>query len=245
MILISATLVAHPVLSVGRASPEPVPIVGQVIQSSQASLRGYCLVGGGTLLEDDVLETAKGGRALVELVSKVQAVLGEATKVQFRRAGGRAVAGLDAGTLIARQNGSETLRIETANFSVEPEGQRSALYMVTFLPGRETLVAANSGRVVITDKASGERFSLPAGKYATVAATPGGFPAVPQEKEESRPAPDQPSGPATVPPKPGWRIGSLSPGASAGLVAALGSGGAAAAAIPALSGGDQSPSPTR
>ena len=130
------------------------------------------------------------------------------------------------------------MRVETPKYTVEPKEGGRAIYKVALLPDRSMTVAAASGNIVITDRASLQRYELREGSYASISAAAVGVPAAPgQEKEESKPAPEQPTPPASgPPPKPPWHIGTMSPGASAALVVAV-AGGALAGAAAALAGG--------
>jgi hypothetical protein len=237
----------------GIAQPDGAPVIGQVIASSKTSVGEVPLPGDGTLLDNDVVRTQKGGRALVDFPPKIRAAVAEETKVRFRSAGGRLVANLDAGTVITLTQEQAGLRIETPKYAVEPRASGRAVYMVSLLPDRSTMVAARFGNVVITEIASGLRYELREGSYASISAAATGVPAAPQEKETSRPAPEQPPPPASAPPpaptvpaKPPWHIGTMSPGASAAVVAAvIGGGAAGAAAAFAGGGGGGSVSPTQ
>lgn len=230
------------------ALADGTPIIGQIVLSSHASLRGVSLPGAGVLLENDALQTGTRGRALVDFPAGTRASLGERTRVQFRAGGGRLVADMHSGTVIAKGLARRALLIETPKYRVEPTGDGSAVYAVRVLDDRSVVVAANSGTVMIVDKRSGGRYALAEGKYASISAAAAAMPAAPgQEKEKSQQAPDKPSPPATAPPPPppGWHIGEMSHGASVALVGALAAGGGAAAALPSLLGGDKSVSPVQ
>ncbi|MBI4166171.1 MAG: FecR domain-containing protein [Acidobacteria bacterium] len=222
----------------GIALPGGVPVIGQVIISSNAAVGDVVLPGEGTLLENDLVSTGKDGRAVVDFPEKVRAAVGEETKVRFRNTAGRLVAALDSGTVITLKQEKADLRVETPKYSVEPIGRGRAIYVVALLPDRSTTVAARFGNVLITEKASGLRYELREGSYASISAAATGVPGAPgQEKEASKPAPEQPPTPASAPPpKPPWHIGTMSPGASAAVIAAV-AGGAIAGAAAAFAGG--------
>jgi hypothetical protein len=232
----------------GIALPGGTPVIGQVIAASKTSVGDVPLPVNGTLLDSDWVRTAKGGRALVDFPIKVRAAVGEETKVRFRNAAGRLVADLDSGTVITLKQEQADLRVETPKYSVEPKAGGRAVYMVALLPDRSTTVAARFGNVLITEKASGQRYELREGSFASISAAAVGVPAAPgQEKEASKPAPEQPTPPASgPPPKPPWHIGTMSPGASAAVIAAVAGGAiAGAAAAFAGGGGGGTVSPTR
>ena len=157
------------------------------------------------------------------------------------------MADLDSGTVVTLKQAQAGLMVETSKYTVEPTASGKVIYMVSMLPDRSTMVAARFGNVMITERVSGQRYELREGSYASISASAVGVPAAPQEKEESRPAPEQPSPPASgPPPKPPWHIGTMSPGASAALVAAvIGGGLAGAAAAFAGGGGGGTVSPTQ
>ena len=248
-VFISTLLAMQLAAGGGFALPGGTPVIGQVIASSKTSVGEVTLPANGTLLDSDWVRTEKGGRALVDFPEKVRAAVGEETKVRFRNAAGRLVADLDSGTVITLKQEQADLRVETPKYSVESKQGGRALYMVALLPDRSTTVSARFGNVLITEKASGQRYELREGSYASISAAASGVPAAPgQETEASKPAPEQPAPPASgPPPKPPWHIGSMSPGASAAVIAAV-AGGAAAGAAAAFAGGGGgggSVSPTR
>jgi hypothetical protein len=232
----------------GIALPGGVPVIGQVIIASKATVGEVPLPGEGNLLNNDWVRTGKDGRAVVDFPEHVRAAVGEETKVRFRNSAGRLLADLDFGSVIALKQGQTALRVETSKYSVETAEGGKALYMVALLPDRSTTVSAKFGKVLITDKASGQRYELREGFYASISAAAAGLPAAPgQEKEGSKPAPEEPSAPASAPPppapappttapKPPWHIGTMSPGASVAVIAAV-AGGAIAGAAAALGGG--------
>jgi hypothetical protein len=247
-LIISTMLAIQLAAGGGIAFPGGAPVIGQVITASKTSVGDVPLPGDGTLLDSDWVRTGKGGRALVDFPGNIRAAIAEETQVRFRSAGGRLVADLSSGTVIAQKQTQAALRVETTKYAVEPKAGGRAVYLVAMLPDRSTTVAATLGNVVITERASGLRYELREGSYASIAASAVGVPAAPgQEKEESKPAPEEPAPPATAPPpKPPWHIGTMSPGASVAVVAGV-VGGAVAGAAAAFAGGGGggSVSPTR
>jgi hypothetical protein len=185
----------------GIALPGGASVIGQVIVSSKASVGDVPLPGAGTLLDNDLVRTDKDGRVVVDFPEKVRAAIGEETQVRFRKTSGRLVANLDAGTVTALKQEQLSLRIDTPSYSVEPTQSGKAVYMVAVIPNRSTTVKVGMGNVLITEKSSGYRNELREGLYATIPAAPAGLPASPgQEKEASKPAPEQPSQPAPAAP---------------------------------------------
>ncbi len=237
-LFISTLLATQLAAGGGIALPGGVPVIGQVILSSRASVGDVALPGEGTLLDNDLVRTQKDGRAVVDFPEKVRAAVGEETSVRFRKSAGRLVADLDSGTVITLKQNQAALRVETPKYTVEPKEGGRAIYKVALLPDHSTTVAAASGNVVITERASGRRYELREGSYASISAAAAGVPASPgQEKEASKPAPEEPTPPASAPPpKPPWHIGTMSPGASVAVVAAV-VGGALAGVAAAASGG--------
>ncbi|MBZ5513982.1 MAG: hypothetical protein LAN62_03895 [Acidobacteriia bacterium] len=237
-VIISTVLAMQLAVGGGMALPGGAPVLGHVIVCSKASVGDVPLPAEGTLLDNDLVRTEKDGRAVVDFAGSVRTAVGEETQVRFRNTAGHLVANLDSGTVITLKQERAALRVETPKYRVEPTESGKSLYLVALLPDRSTTVAARFGNVLITEKASGLRYELQEGKYASLSAAAVGVPATPgQEKEESRPAPDQPSPPVSAPPpKPPWHIGTMSPGASVAVVAAVAGGGLAGAAA-ALAGG--------
>lgn len=233
----------------GFALPGGTSVIGHVIVSSKATVGEVSLPGEGNLLNNDQVRTGKDGRAVVDFPEKIRAAVGEDTTVRFRSAAGRLIADLDAGTVITLKQEQAALRVETPKYSVEPKAGGKAVYMVALLPDRSTTVAARFGNVLITEKASGHRYELREGSYASISAATAGVPAAPgQETEASKPAPEQPPAPAsapTPPPKPPWHIGTMSPGASVAVLAAVAGGAAAGLGVALGGGGGGSVSPTQ
>ncbi len=219
-------------------------VVGKVLLSSGASVEGVALPNEGTILADDLLTTEKGGKALLEYSRTGRAALGEETSVRFRSSADPLVARLSSGTLVAQKQDDEVLVIETPKYKIKPRGTGKAIYWVTMLADKSTIVAARYGEVSITEVSSGQSYLLPQGMFAAIPASASGVPASPEEeKEESRQAPGQqaPMAPGK-PPEPPWHIASLSHGASLALVGGV---GVFAVTLPLLLGGEAPVSPTR
>ncbi len=242
-LLLSAVLALQLGTGSGLSLPGGVPVIGQVVLCSHATVGDVSLPGEGTLLDDDWVRTDKGGRVVVDFPDRVRAAVGEETRVRFKMTAGKLEALLDSGTVTALKQQQLPLRIDTSAYTIEPAQNGKAAYRVAFLPNRSTTVEAGIGNVLITEKSSGYRYELREGLYATIPAAPAGVPgSPPQEKEGSKPAPEQPAQPApaptpTAPPaKPPMEVKGMSAGAKAALIAGI-AGGAIAGAAAAAGGG--------
>jgi hypothetical protein len=206
--------------------------LGKVMLATGASVEGVALPTEGTILSGDLLSVGKGGRALVKFEPAARAALAEETSVRFRSDAGRLVAALLAGTVVAERQGKEPLRVETEEYLVEPTSEGRALYMVTVLADKTTVVAARYGNVAITSAGSGERQVLSEGNYAVI--PPGSIELPGQGKKLE--AGQAAHGKINKP----WHIGRLTHEASEALVAAIVVGAALAIALP-LTLGEEAP----
>jgi hypothetical protein len=144
-----------------------------------------------------------------------------------------------SGTLVVGTDGEHARVVETPEYKINPSKQGKAVYVVTALPDKSTLVAARSGQVSITEIASNQSYLLSEGQYVQIPASSSGVPRQGAGKVEAAR-----SAPGTYDPSQ-WHIGSLSPKASIILVTAIAAGTAAAIAIPLATGGGGSVSPSK
>jgi len=203
-------------------------IIGRILVSSGATVGGIALPSEGTILADDLLSTGKSGKALVEFSPTARAALAEETSARFRRTPGGLVAEVSQGTLVAERREAGGVVVETPKYKVEPASPGKALYMVAMLPDKTTVVAAQQGRVSITEVCSGESYLLAEGQFARI---PPDALGVPQGRGDRAP---QASQEAHGKIKKPWHIGKLSHAASEALVTAIVVGAALVIAILAL-----------
>jgi hypothetical protein len=212
-------------------------VIGKVVGSKGAFLGGVALPNAGTILNNDQLTTGPGGKALVQFSPTSRMTLSENTAVRFARSGTAYFGEMSSGALVAETRGAGDLVIQTPKYKVEPVDGITTICLVAMMADRSTVVAAKDGRVAITEISSGLKYVLPGGEYAQI---PPDALGVPTGRGNRAPQAGQPAPGTTSAP---WHIGSLSHGASVGLVVALAAGTAAAIAIPlAVSGGAVSPS---
>jgi hypothetical protein len=234
---------------------DPRQLVAPVESTNGVAIAGAPARTHDALFAGDVLSTFEGASALVRFSSLSQATVLQESSVQFQLdPGGRPVAKISSGTVSARAVGKKILIIQTAKYTVEPDEENTAVYLVSVLPDQRTIVEARRGNVSITERRSGEAYMLKAGQYILIDASAAGLPG--QEEEKNKQAPGQPSGQATPPPPPPqpkpapkpakqpWHIGSLSHGASIAVILGVAAGGAAGAVAAAGGGGGQSASPS-
>jgi FecR protein len=213
-------------------------IVGQVVESRDASLGGIAIPGASTILPGDVLETGHAGRALVTFSSGERLNLASDTAVSFERERSAFVARISRGDLLAEAHNPDALAIETPQYRISSDGARLVTCLVTVLADHRTLISARQGRISITDLRSGAVKSLTASEYLAMAAAPG------QETEPSQPAPPKPAGQAPPPSAPAPATASAGTAAPAaahksntGLILLLVGAGAAAGVGAAAAGG--------
>ena len=143
--------------------------LGEIIRSEDASINGVSVPQQGTVRPGAVLTTGERGSALVQFSPDTQANLLDSTSVTFRSESGHLSAEMSSGTVGARSFGEQPLIVETPGYSIEPLPQHKALYVVTMLLDRTTVVSARQGFVVIVQRSSGEKYVLSQGHYAKIA----------------------------------------------------------------------------
>lgn len=214
------------------ALPSP-GVLGKVINSQDVSLGGVAIPKEGTILENDLLRTGPRGKALLDFSHNNRATILSDAKVQFRGRPGQIVAEIFSGSMVLQSSNSQGLMVTALDYKIAPVGKERTLFYVAVMADQDLKVAAQHGSVAITEIRSGKTYTLSEGRYAAIPASASGVPAQPASKG-GQPA-QMPAG--------GWHIGTLSHGASVGLVTAISSGAAAATAIPLTSGNsDASPS---
>jgi hypothetical protein len=213
-------------LSLGAA--DRVQVLGRVVASPGVSLGGVLIPNEGTVQAGDLLATPKGGNALVKLSPTTEANLAEETSVRFGYAAGNPTAQLSLGTIVTTTQSKGGLIVETPKYRIEPAEQEKVTHVVAVLTDGGTVVAARRGGVSITEISSGQRYVLPEGKYAEIAASSAG---VPGQGGGGRPRRGG-----------GWHIGSLSHAASIGVVLGAAAGATAAIVVPLTVGTAASPS---
>jgi len=220
--------------------------IGRVLNSSGASLGVVPVPGSETLLNGDTLTISDKGSALVELGSGARLRVTEGTSVRFVREGRELQANLVSGAVLLESTGKPAIVLSTPKYRFQPSQEGDCRDLVRVSPEKETIAAAVKGNLVITPNDSSGSYLLLEGKYAAISASASGVPSAdgPQASAPSsakgQEATDSAGQKAA---STGWHIGSLSHGASVGLVVGLSAAAAAAIAVPvATSGGAASPS---
>lgn len=160
--------------------------LGEIIRSENASINGVSVPQQGMVTSGAVLTTGETGSALVQFSPETQANLLDSTSVTFRSESGRLSAEMSSGTVGARSFGGQALIVETPGYRIEPLPQQKALYVVTMLLNRTTVVSARQGSVAIVQKSSGEKYVLSQGHYAKIAED--APQAVPPENTQNNPS---------------------------------------------------------
>jgi len=143
-------------------------VLGQIVRSKGTSLGSTPVPNEGTLVDGDVLTTAKGGAALIKFSLGIEASISEGTSVSFYRTTGQVLARLSAGEIFPETVGKDALVVETPKYRIAPEGKSESIYQVKFVPGRLTLVAVEQGSVSITETATGKHYVVRAKQQAFV-----------------------------------------------------------------------------
>ncbi|MGH9469984.1 MAG: hypothetical protein ACRD1N_06545 [Terriglobia bacterium] len=239
-------------------------ILGAVVATAGVTVGGVAVHGDNAVLAGDLLNTPAGASASVKFPGARQVEVLPESSVRFLLdAAGRPLAQISAGTVVTTTTEKGAVIVKTAKYDIAPTGRQRVVYFVGVLPDHATVIGARRGAVAITDARSGQIYMLAPGHYVAFSPTASGLP--PQQQEQSQQAPGKPAGqgapPAPQPEKsvqapgkqagsaappppppapPPWHIGSLSHGASIGVVIAV-AAGAAGGALAAASGGGGAP----
>lgn len=151
-------------------------VLGQLINSSGATLDGEAVPVQSTITEGDVLSTKKGGSAVVTFSAGAEASLAENTVVRFSSGVDHLSMRLSSGTVGAKSQGKGALIVETPEYIIKPVEHGGAVYLVAMLSDKTTVVAARHGQVAITEATSGQTYVVSAGHYAKVSGLPSAVP---------------------------------------------------------------------
>ncbi|MGH7249020.1 MAG: hypothetical protein ACREH9_13035, partial [Pseudomonadota bacterium] len=146
-------------------------VIGVVLTSAAARSASAPLIEGGTLTSGDSLHTELGGSARLRLGRDTQVNLGAETAIRLRSDVNRVVVEMSAGATMTRDTGQDAVAVETSGFRVEPAEQGRAVYIVAMLPDK-TEVAARTGKLMITEVASGRRTLVNEGEVAEIIGPP-------------------------------------------------------------------------
>jgi len=223
--LVIGTLVIGWLFALSLGAADRRQVVGRVVASYGVTLEGVSVLNEDTILAGDLLKTPKAGNALVKFSPASRANIAEETSVRFGYAGKNPLAQLSLGTIVTTTQSNDGLVVETPKYRVEPAEQGKAVHVVAVLRDDGTVVEARHGGVSITEISSGQRYVLPEGKYAKIAASSVGVP--PQENQGDQ----QGSTGGRSKKRGAWHIGSLSHGASIAVVALAAAGATAAIVV--------------
>ena len=151
-------------------------VVGRVVNSSNAIVGGGKLLSNCTIFSGDAVDVGEGGSVLLSFSSSGRAVLTAATRVRFSGAKGNVVAQLLSGTLAIERQNNDALVMKTPTYSIEPQGEGRAEFVVALLPNKRTTVETQYGKVLITETSSGESYTLAEGLLAEISPSATGFP---------------------------------------------------------------------
>ena len=152
-------------------------VVGKVVRSSNATVDGSTLLPNGTILSGDAVTVGQDGLVLLSYSPTGRAVLAGSTSVRFSSAKGNVVAQLISGTLAVEKQNQDAFVVKTSTYSIEPQGDGRAEFVVALLPDKRATVETQHGKVVITEARSGETYTLAEGLVAQIPAPPPQSPA--------------------------------------------------------------------
>src|ERR1017187_8071768 len=145
-------------------------VVGKVVRSSNATVDGSTLLTHGTILFGDAVTVGQDGLVLLSYSPTGRAVLAGSTSVRFSSAKGNVVAQLISGTLAVEKQTQDAFVVKTSTYSIEPQGDGRAEFVVALLPDQRATVETQHGKVVITEARSGETYTLAEGLVAQIPA---------------------------------------------------------------------------
>jgi hypothetical protein len=171
-------LVIYTVFSAFAGATGGMPaVVGKVVRSSNATVGGNRLLPNGTILSGDAVTVGEDGLVLLSYSATGRAVLAGSTSVRFSSAKGNVVAQLISGTLAVEKQNQDAFVVKTSTYSIEPQGDGRAEFVVALLPDKRATVETQHGKVVITEARSGESYTLAEGLVAQIPAPPPQSPA--------------------------------------------------------------------
>ena len=164
-------LVIYTVFSAfARATGGMPAVVGKVVRSTNATVDGNQLLPNGTVLSGDAVTVGEDGLVLLSYSPTGRAVLAGSTSVRFSSAKGNVVAQLISGTLAVEKQTQDAFVVKTSTYSIEPQGDGRAEFVVALLPDKRATVETQHGKVVITESRSGETYTLAEGLVAQIPA---------------------------------------------------------------------------
>jgi len=149
----------------GSRRPE---VVGKVVNSSNATVEGVALLSNGTILSGDAIDVGAGGSVILSFSPSGRASIGGSTEIRFDRAAGDVVADLATGTVAVERESHDGIVVRTPKYRVTPQGQGRTEFLVSLLPDKSAIVAAQKGEVAITEAQSGESYMLAEGLLAKI-----------------------------------------------------------------------------
>lgn len=208
--------------------PQTAPVLGQIVESSGATVDGVPALGSGTLLAGDTLATPPGGGALIRIPGNGQVELSENTTVGFSGTPGHVVAKVAQGSVVAQEPDQESLVVEAAQCRIRPAEAQSAAFSVSAPLSGAATITARTGSISVIGIRSAQARTLGQGETFVCPnvseAAPG------QAREESKPAPPERAGQAPPVEAPKHSntaliVLLLGGGAAAGIGAAVAAGG--------------------
>jgi len=173
-VLCSPMLFAEPLRPSGHT--EQPAVIGQILNSSGATVDGLPIPASGTVVSGETISTAKDGNAVVDLSPGTRLNLDENTSVSFAGRPSHVSAEVTKGAVTARTSGKDALLVETPRYVIEPTDPGPSAFLVTILPERNTEIAARRGSVRITEKSTGQKYVLAQGHFAKVAGADAAMP---------------------------------------------------------------------
>jgi hypothetical protein len=217
---------------------QPPVIIGQVVNSSEATQNGVALPSGGTIFDGDVVATGTNGQAVIKLSAASQVSLKENTSAVFSKVLDQTRLRLQKGTVVVENSGKSLVVVVTPKFEIQPSPTGNSKLYVGLMTDTSTYIESDQGQVVILDTKSGKSYELAAGQNTLIPENASGVPGLQprqpaQTATATAPAP-APNVPASQQPQP---TAPQKAASHTGLLIGLGVAAGAAGGVAALAGG--------
>lgn len=151
-------------------------VIGRVVSSSNATVEGSPLLANGAILSGDSIKVGEGGSVFLSFSASARAALGPGTSARFSGAKGKTEAQFLAGALSVDVEGKDAFIVTTSTHRFQPRSEGRTEFRVELLAGQRTVVETEQGELAITEKRSGESYTLTEGLLAEVPAAGAGIP---------------------------------------------------------------------
>jgi ferric-dicitrate binding protein FerR (iron transport regulator) len=164
------------------AVARPPAAVGRVINSFNATVEGDPLFPNSPIFSGDDVNVGPGGSVVLGFSPTGRAVLAPATQVRFSGSRGNWVAQLLSGSVAVGRQEKDAVEVRTPSYDIRPDGVGRSEFVVALLPDNKATVDTERGKVLVTDRHWGERYTIAEGLLAQISPTQTG-PLVQSEKQ--------------------------------------------------------------